>query len=178
MSDLATMEAANEAARRAVNGILDRSGSGATRCRVWALHEPEILLPWREYDRARWEQNLPWEDPLALISIAKPILEVFEKTGALSSIDSRSFQRFSENFEVANNLTGLVNDNQTSPIENLLEVTKPVHSIVEDIRGMIPSDGGLTEVRPSSGVQDEEMKGWEGERKPRQSSRLRIIQKQ
>ncbi|WP_312741952.1 hydroxysqualene dehydroxylase [Candidatus Nitrospira neomarina] len=177
-TDLATMEAANEAARRSVNGILNHSGSGATRCRVWALHEPEILLPWREYDRARWEQHLPWEDPLALISIAKPILEVFEKTGALSSIDTRSFQRLSEKFEVVNSLPGLTNDNQTSPIENLLEVTKPVHSIVEEVREMIPSDGGLTELGPSSGAQDKGMKGWEGERKPRQPGRLRIIQKQ
>lgn len=177
-TDLATMEAANEAARRAVNGILDHSGSVAIRCRVWALHEPEILLPWREYDRARWEQKLPWEDPLALISIAKPILEVFEKTGALSSIDSRSFQSLSENFEVANSLTRLVNDNQTSPIEDLLEVTKPVHSIVEEVREIIPSDGGLTPKSLSPGAQDKEIKGSEVERKSRQPGRLRIVQKQ
>ena len=31
-TDLATMEAANEAARRAVNAILDRTGSAAARC--------------------------------------------------------------------------------------------------------------------------------------------------
>ena len=32
-TDLATMEAANEAARRAVNGILDATGSTAPRCK-------------------------------------------------------------------------------------------------------------------------------------------------
>jgi len=33
-TDLATMEGANEAARRAVNAILDRTGSHAARCGV------------------------------------------------------------------------------------------------------------------------------------------------
>jgi uncharacterized protein with NAD-binding domain and iron-sulfur cluster len=39
-TDLATMEGANEAARRAVNAILDASGSDAERCDVWPLSEP------------------------------------------------------------------------------------------------------------------------------------------
>jgi uncharacterized protein with NAD-binding domain and iron-sulfur cluster len=39
-TDLATMEGANEAARRAVNGILDASGSDSERCDVWPLSEP------------------------------------------------------------------------------------------------------------------------------------------
>jgi 15-cis-phytoene desaturase len=38
-TDLATMEGANEAARRAVNAILDASGSREERCEVWKLHE-------------------------------------------------------------------------------------------------------------------------------------------
>jgi uncharacterized protein with NAD-binding domain and iron-sulfur cluster len=39
-TDLATMEGANEAARRAVNGILDATGSTDERCGVWKLREP------------------------------------------------------------------------------------------------------------------------------------------
>ena len=62
VTDLATMEAANEAARRAVNGILEHSGSAAPRCRLWDLHEPELLEPWRANDRARYLQGLPWDD--------------------------------------------------------------------------------------------------------------------
>jgi hypothetical protein len=38
------MEGANEAARRAVNAILDASGSDAERCEVWPLSEPGGLL--------------------------------------------------------------------------------------------------------------------------------------
>jgi hypothetical protein len=52
-TDLATMESANEAARRAVNAILDATDSDAERCCVWPLHEPGGL-PFavaREVDR-------------------------------------------------------------------------------------------------------------------------------
>jgi uncharacterized protein with NAD-binding domain and iron-sulfur cluster len=61
-TDLATMEGANEAARRAVNGILADSGSDAPPCRLWDLHEPELLAPWRANDRVRYRQGLPWDD--------------------------------------------------------------------------------------------------------------------
>jgi hypothetical protein len=53
-TDLATMEAANEAARRAVNGILDASGSTARRCAVWRLQEPGVFAAARALDRVRW----------------------------------------------------------------------------------------------------------------------------
>ena len=58
-TDLATMEAANEAARRAVNGILDATGSAAARCGVWPLHEPRVLGPFREFDRLRYRLRRP-----------------------------------------------------------------------------------------------------------------------
>lgn len=54
-TDLATMEGANEAARRAVNGILRVSGSSASPCAVWPLHEPALFGPLRRYDAKRWE---------------------------------------------------------------------------------------------------------------------------
>jgi len=53
-TDLATMEGANEAARRAVNEILDATGSAAPRCPVWKLREPGIFAPARALDRIRW----------------------------------------------------------------------------------------------------------------------------
>jgi uncharacterized protein with NAD-binding domain and iron-sulfur cluster len=60
-TDLATMEGANEAARRAVNAILERSGSQQPRCQIWNLHEPDALAPFRAYDRARYQAGLPWD---------------------------------------------------------------------------------------------------------------------
>lgn len=65
-TDLATMEGANEAARRAVNAILERSRSDAPKCQIWDLHEPDILKPLREYDRARYHAGLPWDNRFAV----------------------------------------------------------------------------------------------------------------
>ena len=63
-TDIATMEAANEAARRAVNGILAATGSRAEPCRLWNPYEPPVFAPWRAYDQARFDAGLPWEAPL------------------------------------------------------------------------------------------------------------------
>lgn len=69
-TDLATMEAGNEAARRAVNGILQASGAGAKPCDLWKLHEPEIFAPWRALDLMRYQQGLPWDDTLVVLGLA------------------------------------------------------------------------------------------------------------
>jgi uncharacterized protein with NAD-binding domain and iron-sulfur cluster len=50
-TDLATMEGANEAGRRAANGILEASGSVASPCDVWRLSEPLPMAPVRAADR-------------------------------------------------------------------------------------------------------------------------------
>lgn len=79
-TDLATMEGANEAARRAVNGLLDAAAYEGARCELWALHEPEILAPWRLHDAARYKAGLPWDDSLMQVAAhairgASPLLE-------------------------------------------------------------------------------------------------------
>lgn len=58
-TDIACMESANEAARRAVNGILKQSGSTATPAAVWPLEEPVFFQPMVEYDRIRFNLGLP-----------------------------------------------------------------------------------------------------------------------
>jgi geranylgeranyl pyrophosphate synthase/uncharacterized protein with NAD-binding domain and iron-sulfur cluster len=73
-TDLATMEGANEAARRAVNGILDRDDYSGACCRIWPLEEPPILAPWREYDAARFRLGLPWD--ATVINVASSALAV------------------------------------------------------------------------------------------------------
>ncbi|GHF38145.1 phytoene dehydrogenase [Streptomyces mashuensis] len=57
--DLATMEGANESARRAVNALLDADGSPAPRCRVWPLFRPPELEPLKAQDEARFRAGLP-----------------------------------------------------------------------------------------------------------------------
>ena len=60
-TDLATMEGANEAARRAVNAILIESGSSAAPCQLWPLAEPAVFQPCLAQDQARYNQGLPWQ---------------------------------------------------------------------------------------------------------------------
>jgi len=58
-TDIACMEGANEAARRAVNGILQQSGSNAPFAELWPLEEPDFFQPMIEYDRVRFNLGLP-----------------------------------------------------------------------------------------------------------------------
>jgi uncharacterized protein with NAD-binding domain and iron-sulfur cluster len=79
-TDLATMEGANEAARRAVNGILDATGSGAPRCKLWKLSEPPLLAPFRALDRVRWALGRrPAQAPLRVTETGS-----LEPTGAVA----------------------------------------------------------------------------------------------
>ena len=59
-TDLATMEGANEAARRAVNCIIDASGQNQPLCKIWPLSEPWLLLPLKWYDLWRYNRGLPY----------------------------------------------------------------------------------------------------------------------
>jgi uncharacterized protein with NAD-binding domain and iron-sulfur cluster len=59
-TDLATMEGANEAARRAVNGIILQSGVKQPLCKVWGLNEPLVFKPLKWYDKKRYAKGLPY----------------------------------------------------------------------------------------------------------------------
>ncbi|MEO8623530.1 MAG: FAD-dependent oxidoreductase, partial [bacterium] len=79
-TDLATMEGANEAARRAVNGLLDAVGYSGSRCGVWPLHEFTALDPFRLHDESRFKAGLPWDDTLLQVAAhaltgASPLLD-------------------------------------------------------------------------------------------------------
>lgn len=58
-TDVACMEASNEAARRAVNALLDRAASSAPRATLWPLSEPAAFQPLVDYDRLRFKMGLP-----------------------------------------------------------------------------------------------------------------------
>lgn len=58
-TDLASMESADEAARRAVRGVLDATGSGARCPEVWELPEPAVFEPAKAQDRVRYRLGLP-----------------------------------------------------------------------------------------------------------------------
>jgi uncharacterized protein with NAD-binding domain and iron-sulfur cluster len=58
-TDLASMEAADEAARRAVGGVLAASDSSARPPDVWELPEPAVFEPIKASDRVRYRLGLP-----------------------------------------------------------------------------------------------------------------------
>ena len=58
-TDIACMEAANEAARRAVNCLLAAQPASQAPATLWPLEEPVFLLPLQEVDRIRYRLGLP-----------------------------------------------------------------------------------------------------------------------
>jgi uncharacterized protein with NAD-binding domain and iron-sulfur cluster len=95
-TDLATMEAANEAARRAVNGILRAARADTVPCDVWNLHEPEVFLPFRAYDRVRYQQGLAWDgDGIALArssaELASTAARVASSFVGMAALDARAW---------------------------------------------------------------------------------------
>jgi len=74
-TDLATMEGANEAARRAVNSIIDASGSNAPFCEIWDLHEPDVFAVWRAHDQSRFDKGLPWNGDIFKHSLVAEAVE-------------------------------------------------------------------------------------------------------
>ncbi len=58
-SDLASMESADEAGRRAANTIADRHGLTGSRATIWELPEPPVFEPFKRQDRLRYRLGLP-----------------------------------------------------------------------------------------------------------------------
>lgn len=61
-TQLATMEAANEAARRAVNSIISISGVKVPLCKIWSFREPLVFSLGRWYDSIRYKLGKPWQN--------------------------------------------------------------------------------------------------------------------
>lgn len=68
-TDLATMEAANEAGRRAVNAILDTLDSKLPRAELFSWERPWYLKPLLWYDAVRFRLGLPWQGAPLLIRL-------------------------------------------------------------------------------------------------------------
>ena len=58
-SDLASMESANEAGRRAANAILERQAVSGSRAQIWELREPVVFEPPKREDAIRYRLGLP-----------------------------------------------------------------------------------------------------------------------
>jgi len=85
-TDLATMEGANEAARRAVNNIIEASQSTAALCEVWDLHEPWAFAYYRWQDDRRYKKGLKWNQQFPWwIKLIQRIISLFRKGAKQSS---------------------------------------------------------------------------------------------
>ena len=74
-TQLATMEGANEAARRAVNSIISASGVEVPLCKIWPLDEPIMFAIWRWFDNKRYERGEPWKSDFPwFVDIAQHLL--------------------------------------------------------------------------------------------------------
>jgi uncharacterized protein with NAD-binding domain and iron-sulfur cluster len=126
-TDLATMEAANEAARRAVNGIIRASGADVPPCEIWNLHEPEAFLPMRAYDRIRFRKGLPWDGPS--MALAQSVLRLAENAANVSSGAPGS----------------------DGPAQVLMENVRAILGVSPELvaLGGRPPDGSTSEARPS-----------------------------
>ncbi len=90
-TDLATMEGANEAARRAVNSIIQQSSSDRSLCKIWDLHEPWFLAPFRWADRRRFNKGLPWHYKKSLVTTI--LVEIVHICLKVANLFSRKKQR-------------------------------------------------------------------------------------
>ncbi len=86
-TDLATMEGANEAARRAVNCIITKSKIKAPLCKIWDLHEPMLLSLLRKKDKKNYAKGLPWQKEIPfwvklsvkMLKLTKKLIKPFRK---------------------------------------------------------------------------------------------------
>ncbi|HEY4325352.1 MAG TPA: FAD-dependent oxidoreductase [Mucilaginibacter sp.] len=90
-TDLATMEGANEAARRAVNNIIETSGVDAPLCEVWRLHEPWIFSCLRDHDYKRYLKGLAWNEHFPWwVRLIQWIISLFKKGAKKSNAKKAS----------------------------------------------------------------------------------------
>jgi 15-cis-phytoene desaturase len=85
-TDLASMEGANEAARRAVNVILARSMSTARKVETWPLKEPATLDSWKRLDERLYQNGQPHMFELLGIRRAAQAADLLRRFAAFTGI--------------------------------------------------------------------------------------------
>jgi 15-cis-phytoene desaturase len=85
-TDLASMEGANEAARRAVNVILARSMSTARKVETWPLKEPASLDSWKRLDERLYQNGQPHMFELLGIRRAAQAADLLRRFAAFTGI--------------------------------------------------------------------------------------------
>jgi uncharacterized protein with NAD-binding domain and iron-sulfur cluster len=86
-TNLASMEGANEAARAAVNAILDRADSRAPRVELWPVRESESFDMWKRIDALLFRTGRPHLFELLGIKRAGQAADLARKFTAITGID-------------------------------------------------------------------------------------------
>jgi geranylgeranyl pyrophosphate synthase/uncharacterized protein with NAD-binding domain and iron-sulfur cluster len=154
-TDLATMESANEAARRAVNGILEATDYTGEWCSIWPLEEPAALEPLRDYDAARFALGLPWDRSLldgaaAGVEAASPAVGVV--TSLMSGVEPlvTTIEEVKLDLDQAERAAGLgrLEKAVIEPLQELRALTEPVSSMMVPVAG--PSVSSPAPDRPAA----------------------------
>ena len=111
-TDLASMEGANEAARKAVNVILARSGSTAGRVATWPLKEPERFDAWKKLDERLYQSGRP---------------HLFEMMGIRAAAQAADLLRRFAAFTGISKLDDLIDDFRATTIVKSLLVRIGIH---------------------------------------------------
>jgi len=85
-TDLATMEGANEAGRRAANAILERAGAPAS-VGVWPLVEPPTFDMWKRLDERLYRAGYKHLFELLGIRVAAQAADLLRRFSAVTGID-------------------------------------------------------------------------------------------
>jgi uncharacterized protein with NAD-binding domain and iron-sulfur cluster len=85
-TDLASMEAACEAGRRATNAILDRANSPAARIQIRPLEEPPMFEPWKNLDADLYRVGRPHIFEILGVKHAYEAADLFRRFTAFSSL--------------------------------------------------------------------------------------------
>jgi uncharacterized protein with NAD-binding domain and iron-sulfur cluster len=91
-TDLASMEGACEAGRRAANAILDRAGWAGARAEIWPLEEPAEFDRWKRLDAALYRRGRPHIFALMhldKVSEASELLRRFTAVTGLATLEDR-----------------------------------------------------------------------------------------
>jgi hypothetical protein len=105
-TDIASMEGACEAGRRAANTILEREGSPASRAAIWPLQEPSQYEPWKRLDADLFRLGRPHVFEIASISRAFDAANLLRRFSSLTGL--AQLDEFLNQFKLTDVVDGLL----------------------------------------------------------------------